>query len=261
MRRYSFAALALIALCPQAWGQTQLVYSNLTTFTGSSHSNGGAATDPGNGANTLTAMAADDIAMNPSFAAYPITSMRWAVGNLNSTAVSTRMYTLFYAANGPSGGPGTLLTGFVFNPVTLAAGTVTTFSFTPATPIGILPVNFWAGLAFDNNSGGTGATAAQLNLLGNGTFNPPTVGSSQDLYFQSSNNSFLTNNPSGGFFFFNGTPVANFGWEFTVGVPEPATYALFGLASMTGAGGFFWNRRKKQQALVTSKRDQKAMGA
>jgi len=258
MRRYSFAALVLIALCPQAWGQTQLVYSNLTTFTGFAHSNGGAATDPSLATNTLTAMSADDITMNPAFAAYPITSMRWAVGNLNSTAVSARMYTLFWAANGSGGGPGTFLNGFVFNPVSLAAGSVTTFSAN--VPIGILPLNFWAGLAFDNNSGGTGATVAQLNNLGNGIFNPPTVGSSQDVFFQSTNNSFLGSNPSGSFQFFSGNPVANFGWEFTVGVPEPATYALFGLASMTGVGGFFWNRRKKQQALLTSKRDQKAMG-
>ena len=41
----------------------------------------------------------------------------------------------------------------------------------------------WAGIAFDNNGGATGATAAQLDNLAQGIFSPPDLGTSADQYF------------------------------------------------------------------------------
>jgi hypothetical protein len=87
---------------------------------------------------------------------------------------------------------------------------------------------FWAGVTFDGNNGTTGATLANLNNLGPGIFDPPTLGSSQDQFFATNSaGSFLANNPAGSFFNFGGSPVANFGWAFSgtppaaPGAPEP----------------------------------------
>ncbi|MBL0927738.1 MAG: hypothetical protein IBJ11_08815 [Phycisphaerales bacterium] len=199
-------------------------YSNVDNFTGSGVTNGGAA---GTTAAAITTLVADDIAATSAFS---MTGFTFSVANFGTANISARARVRFYAADGTAGAPGTLIGGFTFNALSFPVG-VNLLSAT----VGALamPANFWAGITFD--AGGTGtptATAAQLNQLGQGTFNPPVVGSSADLGFgTTSAGSFLVNNPVGSTFNFSGNPVVNLGWEF---IPTPGTGALFGLAGLVG---------------------------
>lgn len=204
-------------------------YSNTTNFLGQAFANGGATNQSGN---TITKMVCDDIeGIHPFFVGKQVTSIVFSVANLNSTAVSVRARIRFYLEDGASGGPGTYITGYTFNPFSFSAGvtnlTGTVSGFTlPATKI-------WAGITFDNNTGGTGATLAQLNNFGVGLFNPPTVGTSQDRLFNTSAaGSFVGNNPGGSTFNFGGAPVANAGWSF---IPTPGAAALLGFAGLAAA--------------------------
>jgi hypothetical protein len=232
MRKFFFAvtmAASLTALIgtlarPAA---AQVVYSNVTSFTGSGFANGLATL---NGANVQTALVADDINVGTSNGGGLVSSFTFSVGNFNTTAVSFRPLVRFFAANGTGTGPGTLLNGYNFNAVTLNANSVSTLTFTPAGGAFVIPSNgiFWAAITFDNNSGATGASLAQMQNIGQGLFNPPTIGSSQDAFFQSTaSGAFTASNPSGGFFNFGGSPVGNFGWTVSIAAPEPGTIALF----------------------------------
>jgi len=87
---------------------------------------------------------------------------------------------------------------------------------------------------FFDNSTFTATTAAEMNNLGQGSFNPPVIGTSADRDFLSSGTptSFLANNPTGSVRTspFAGNPVANYGWELTPPVPEPVSMAVLGLS-------------------------------
>lgn len=220
------------------------VYSNITNFSSAAFPTAGATLVAGD---TITQLTADDITPIAGAAGESVDSFTFSVANFNSTDVSARALVRFYGGDGASGGPGTLLGGFNFNPITFTAGSVGLFTFAPGTALFTLPSGtFWAAIAFDNNSGATGATAAQLNNLGQGLFDPPTIGSSQDVFFQGDTvSNYTTSNPTGSFLFFGGSPVANFGWAFrTLAVaPEPASLALFGIGA-TLAGGLALRRRR-----------------
>lgn len=72
--------------------------------------------------------------------------------------------------------------------------------------------------------------AKQLNSLGQGTYGPSTVGTSQDRMFVGSTPSnFLNSNPPGTVTNspFGRDPLANFGFQFNV-VPEPAPFLVLG---------------------------------
>jgi hypothetical protein len=210
---------------PQATAPLAL-YSNITTFTGQGLANGGAAADPANAANTITTLVADDLTLARSAT---VSGFSFSVANFNTTAVSARPLIRFYRANGANGGPGTFLAGFNFNPISFSAGSVGIFNFNQ---FGIFAGfgTVWAGITFDNNGGATGATAAQLNNLGQGIYNPPTVGSSADLYFRTtSNGSFAASNPAGTLLTFNNPAApANFGWELRTNASTAATVAIGG---------------------------------
>jgi hypothetical protein len=199
------------------------VYSNITTFSGSGTSNGGSALAAGN---TISRLIADDLTFvgTPPFS---IVTIRFNIGNLNTVAVSARPRIRFYLADGTAGAPGTLITGFTFNPISFTAGNVATYTGN-VTAFSITSNNIWAGVTFDDNTGATGATLAQLDNLGMGIFNPSDVGTSTDAIFRTtSSGSFLANNPVGANINFSGTPLANLGWEFVTAPPIPVELMRF----------------------------------
>jgi hypothetical protein len=216
--------LLLAALVPANAGP--IVYSNITNSTGYFWAPDGAGTVV---ANTITKLAADDITPVAGYSGWEITRVTALIQNANTADVIIRALGRFYDDDGGSGNPGTLLAAFSFGTITVPASS--SFTLT-AYPSGfLLPGGtFWAGLQFDNADGTTGATDAQLNLIRLALYDPPTVGSSADLFFWTSTyGDFAVNNPAGGLYWFGGTPRASFGWEFEVestAIPEPGTLAL-----------------------------------
>lgn len=203
-------------------------YSNISNFGGQALANGGAANQSGN---TITKMVGDDITALGSYTGQQVQMVSFSVFNGNTADVSVRARIRFYKTDGSGGNPGTYIIGYSFNPISFAAGkvTVVTGNLGTGSQLFLPGGTFWAGITFDNNTGGTGATEAQMNNMGQGLFNPPTVGSSADVAFiTNAAGSFVGNNPAGTQFNFGGQPVANFGWEFQA-VPEPASMAVLGL--------------------------------
>ncbi len=169
-------ALTLAATIVSASAQV-LVYDNTITSAGGNFYNGGATTISGN---TITRLVADDITPLSGYAGLTMSSISFSVANNNSVAVSARPRMRMWLGDGAGGGPGTLFGAFTFNPISFSANSSAGFYFTP----GALTVpsgTFWIGLTFDDNTGATGATAAQLDNLGMALFNPPAIGTSADL--------------------------------------------------------------------------------
>lgn len=219
------SAFALLATAASA---QILIYDNTTTSTGYYYPNGGAATI---GGDTITSLVADDITPALGYAGQTISKIGFGVVNGNTAGVTFRPLLRMWNADGSGGGPGTLINGWDFNPVTIAAESGQGFNFTPS-GLTVPSGTFWLGMTFDDNTGGTGITAAQLNGLGMELFNPPTIGTSQDAFFQTSAaGSFLGNNPTGGIYWFGGNPAGNFFFSVQV-VPEPTGLALAGLAGL-----------------------------
>lgn len=230
-------ALAALTAAPAAFAQTTTVYSNTANFQAFGYTNGGAS------GTSLTSLVADDITPITGFAGSKVTTFSFSVVNFNTTASTFSPLVEFYNTNGAGGGPGTLLAAFQFNPLTVASGTVNVFTAASAAGFFALPTGtFWAGESF------TGAPAATLNNLGQGLYSPPTIGSSQDVFFQSSGPDTVSSNPAGGLFFLGGSPVANFGWSFGVtpaAVPEASTTISFGLLLALGLGSGVVAAKKK----------------
>lgn len=202
-------------------------YSNVTTFLGQAFPNGGAAVDPALAANTITRLLCDDTTYNAA-TGRSLSGLVFGVANLNAAAVSARARVRFYSD--AAGVPGTYITGYSFNAftfspgVTLLSGTVTAFPL-PGTGAA---VKIWSCITFDNGSGATGATVADLNNFGMGLYNPVDRGSSADQYFLTTNNgSFVGPNPAGATGNLGGAPVANFGWELTDAVTMPVELQSF----------------------------------
>lgn len=201
-------------------------YSNITGFTGSVLTHGGTVLSAGN---RITRLLADDITPIGATAGLDVTSFTFSVANLNSVSVGFRPRVRFWNADGAGGAPGSYYSlpaavGFSFNPVTLGPNSITLLTATLAAGQFTMPsTTFWAGMTFDNNTGGTGATSAQMNLIGQGLFDPPTVGSSLDVHFLTTGagSFFPTANPAGTLGNVGGNPPANYGWEFNVDLPVP----------------------------------------
>lgn len=73
---------------------------------------------------------------------------------------------------------------------------------------------FWLGISFSNAVG----LIQGDDVVGQLIFNPPTIGSSQDLIADAN-----------GIFNFGGVPVSNFGYELTTTTPEPASLIALAL--------------------------------
>jgi hypothetical protein len=217
-----------LAVCrePAAARADLTLYSNTTNFTGFGVTHGGAANV---GGDNITTMLADDITTAPGSAGLGVNQLVFSVLNINTSATLARPLVRFYADDGAGGGPGTLLGAINLSPISFNPGVVSLIPYTSSSTLFNVPADgkFWAGLTFDDNNGTTGATLAALNNLGEGIYNPPTVGSSADVFFATTSaGSFAGSNPAGGLFNFGGTPVANFGWQFVSSVPEPSSLDL-----------------------------------
>lgn len=212
-------------LAPDATAATVTVYSNISNFTGYTILNGGAANQAGN---TITRLTADDITPVPGFGGLNVLACAFSVGNTSGIVIDARCRVRYYLADGAGGGPGTFVAGFSFTPSSFPAG-VSLWSFNPAGAL-ILPLTpFWAGMTFDNNGGTTGATAAHLNTLGQGMFDPPVVGTSADLTFlTAAAGSFLASNPAGSLGNAGANPIANLAWKFDIEQPVPAIPSTWG---------------------------------
>jgi hypothetical protein len=172
------------------------------------------------------------------------------VANLNATAVTARPRLKFFLPDGPSLGPGTSLATLNFATVTFPASSIILIVSGQLAPgqLVVPPGFFWAGVTFDDNLGTTGATPAQLNNLGQGQFNPPTVGISDDVIFVSNAAGVPGDFPAGIQRNFGGAgnPVASFGWQFQVAaVPEPGTLVL--LLGPTAIGVLTQLARRKRR--------------
>jgi len=201
-------------------------YSNLASFLGTALNNGGVTPS---GAGQVTVLVADDLTPLPGYAGVDVTSFKWTVTNLNPVGVSARCLVRFHLPDGPGGAPGTLLGGFNFNPLLFGANTITTVTANlPPATLQMFGGPFWSGLAFDNNGGATGATAAQLSVMGQGAFHPPTSGTSADQVFRSADINFSINNPAGAIIPGSGQFVFNLGWQFNVDQATPAQQSSWG---------------------------------
>ncbi len=201
------------------------IYSDVTNFTGQAFAQG-----PASGG--ITRMVMDDLTFTTDPAVSNVTTLRFAVANLNATPQSVRARLRFWNADGaPLGaglpnGPGTYYTpvggavGYSFNPFTFSAGvTILTGNLGAgfAVPAGVT-TTLWAGITFDNVGTTTGATDTELSLFGNAMFTPVDLGSSTDTLFETTlpGSFFNTNNPAGAAVNFAADPTANQGWEFVV---------------------------------------------
>ena len=117
-----------------------------------------------------------------------------------------------------------------FNPITINPGVTLLNGLLPPASMNMPGGTFWAGVTFDNNNGTTGMTAAQLDNMGQGLFDPPDVGTSADLAFitNAAGSFFTISNPAGALFNLGGQPAANFGWEFVVEKPVSTSSSSWG---------------------------------
>jgi len=246
-----FAGLAVVAAAARSPGQV-IVYDNTTNSVPSAFQNGGATTQAGN--NTITRYVADDITPLTGFAGQSVTQFRLSVANLNTVGVTARPRIRFFLPDGTGQAPGTGIATLNFPPATFGASSISLIVSGPLSPGQfVIPASgfFWAGVVFDDNAGTTGATQAQLNNLGQGIFNPPTVGSSVDIFFVSTAAGVPGDFPAGTLQNFSGTPVANFGWQFQVAaVPEPGPLVL--LLGPTAMGLLAYARRVRTSKAKAS---------
>lgn len=172
-------------------------YSNTTTFTGYYYA-GGAGT-----------IVADDVHRTTSL---PITQISFGY-YAPTTAPNVTLY--IYDNIGDFNLPAPLIASYGLGTLNGSGAWIYTISLpTPLTA----PQNLWIGFSF---------SAADAGLL---IFDPPTVGTSHDLFMRDNI----------GVYYFGGNPTANFYLE-TVPVPEPASLLVLG----SGVMGLFALRRRR----------------
>jgi hypothetical protein len=235
-------------------GLTSL-YNDDTNYLGFGYIPGGATNVNGN---AITSMVADGITAGPGLGGHSVDQLSFSVINFNDASIFAGAVVQIYLANGPGGGPGTLIATesqvLFLLPESLQQVTITSPNmFTMPTGL------FWAGLSFNNLNNidpSISPSAAQLNGLGPAVFSPPTVGSSPDYFFQSNSaTSNGTNNPAGGFYTFGASTPPDFGWTFATAqsVPEPSSLVLSTIGGLVLVGVGLTRRRRSagNPALAT----------
>lgn len=268
MRTFLAGLALLLAASGVASAQTT-VYDNITNQTLFGVTQEFSADDGGGTDNIQTHLMMDDITLAPGFANgnWAIQDIIWSTINFNAGDTNVRMKLRFFDNDGGGAGfgnPGTFLGGIDFGAIPLGSGAnaAQLWIFTLNDPT-FFPVpsdgTFWAGVMFDNDNGTSGATATDLDNLGQLTFDPPVVGSSLDLGWFSDDTlgNFTGNNPAGATFdssVFGGDPIVSFGWSFTVtAVPEPTTWALLGLGACGVVPAYRRWRQGKAKADAASR--------
>lgn len=186
----------------------------------------------------FTRLLASDVTIATGGLPVPITQFSFSVYNANANPVSARARIRFWLPDGtPIGTPnppgtyyndGVANIGFTFAPISFAPGIavyLANAAFTwPASG------TLWAGITFDDNSGLTGATLAELSNLGQGSFTGGLcANSSGDGFLTTSAGSFFpVSNPAGARLPLPLPPPGQLehptlGWSF---VPEPGTITL-----------------------------------
>ncbi|MEO8629034.1 MAG: hypothetical protein ABI612_13165 [Betaproteobacteria bacterium] len=184
--------------------------------------------------NTIANMDLDDIHVATGFAGATVTQFSFIASNPNGIALVARPVVAFWAADGIGDAPGTFLTSFTLPDTALASGATVLNSAVSGL---IIPDDgkFWAGIAYDDHSGATGATAAQIGLLGALLGGPPRVGNSdanRAFFISPRAYPFAIDNPS--LLTFKVSSPLNYGWAFrATPVPEPtlALLVAVGLAA------------------------------
>src|SRR5207237_252313 len=173
-----FLLVATVATITTISAQANDLYRNDTTFSGQGYAQGGAAL---NGSFFITSMAADDLTFAAGSSGAAVAGVPFSVANFNGYAGSARPIIFFYADNGLGGGPGTQLAFFTLRAMSFTNNAVGLFTDNPGSILFSVPSSgrIWAGVVFDNS--GTAASGTQLNNLGQGIYNPPTIGSSADI--------------------------------------------------------------------------------
>ncbi len=229
-RRVSWFALiaggGLLTACPTVAFGAVTIYSNTNNFSGSSVDNSGTTLI---GGTEVTRMVADDITFAPGSTGMSINDLTFSAVNDGSSATAARVRIGLWADDGAGGGPGTYLLSSAI-PVTLAGDSLSLISLLALDVPVPADGKLWAGEWFDNF--GTSSTSTELDALGVGLFDPPTVGSSIDEIFATGGPGFVDgNNPAGSLVSFGGSPVANLGFTFNA-VPEPGSIALGALGGL-----------------------------
>lgn len=155
---------------------------------GVTYENGGATL---NGSNTVTRLLADDVTPLASEVGGDVRELKFTAVNIGITPVNARINFRFWFNSGGNL-PGNyydvpadvafaddyqIAPGVNFLSIAIPAGTFTL----PTGPL-------WCGMSYDDHDGTTGATAAQLDKLGQAISGTATIGTSND-------GAFITDNP------------------------------------------------------------------
>jgi hypothetical protein len=163
----------------------------------------------------------------PSYAGVPMYENGFGVTNTGANSFDASIFAGIWAADGPGGGPGTLLNIANSNPVTLPVGS---FSFFMYSDFPIPSGNFWMGFAI-NNAFSPATTAADLSGLEFRVAGAPTVGTTSHTAMLGSDVGFLGSNPN-----ISTTLTTNNSQFIQVLTPEPTTveFLLGGLLIVGG---------------------------
>lgn len=171
MNKLTLSALGALLVGSLAHAQG-VFYVYATDATNGSVLNGGAVA----GAAPITRFVTDDITIDPLWTGMSIRHIGFNVVNTSTLPISARPRGRFHQNNGTGVGPTgfndplTYITGFTFNAISFNPGNNYYYG-TVGVPGIVIPASnkFWYGWTFDNNSNATGATDADLNMLGVGS--------------------------------------------------------------------------------------------